>query len=250
MFSLYIWVCSYHVLIFIFFSASPGNNGGDGLVAARHLVHFGFDATIVYPKRSTKTHFINLVKQCEDMGIPILDEINNVHCQQRYDIIVDAIFGFSFRGTAPREPFSSAISNMVELQKDEKKLLVSVDVPSGWNVDGGDLTGTSFSPDVLISLTAPKLSAKKFKGRHFVGGRFLPPAIAEKYNIRVSAFGFILSVLGSWVYISNYFIMCVDARLYRSISSDGIIKSCIYLIPFCVNCTTDKRCLPIRKFLK
>jgi hydroxyethylthiazole kinase-like uncharacterized protein yjeF len=184
-------ICSYTSLL-----SRPGNNGGDGLVAARHLVHFGFDATIVYPKRSTKPHFINLVKQCEDMGIPILDEINNVQeddSQQRYDIIVDAIFGFSFHGTAPREPFASAIANMVELQK-QKTLLVSVDVPSGWNVDGGDLTGTSFSPDVLISLTAPKLSAKKFKGRHFVGGRFLPPAIAEKYNIRVSVFLFYFSV--------------------------------------------------------
>lgn len=192
-----------HMLIYIFIISRPGNNGGDGLVAARHLVHFGFDATIVYPKRSTKTHFINLVKQCEDMGIPILDEINNVQddSQQRYDIIVDAIFGFSFRGTAPREPFASAIANMVEFQKEQGSILVSVDVPSGWDVDGGDLTGTNFSPDVLISLTAPKLSAKKFKGRHFVGGRFLPPAIAEKYNIRVSAFCFILSVLGSWVYV-------------------------------------------------
>ena len=127
------------------------------------------------------------------MGIPILDEINNVQeddSQQRYDIIVDAIFGFSFHGTAPREPFASIIANMVELQKEQGSILISVDVPSGWNVDGGDLTGTGFSPDVLISLTAPKLSAKKFKGRHFVGGRFLPPAIAEKYNIRVSAFCF------------------------------------------------------------
>ena len=205
MFSLYRIHQHAHIMcsFIIFFSTSPGNNGGDGLVAARHLVHFGFDATIVYPKRSTKTHFINLVKQCEDMRIPILDEINNVQDddQQRYYIIVDAIFGFSFHGTAPREPFASAITNMVELQKEQGSTLVSVDVPSGWDVDGGDLTGTSFSPDVLISLTAPKLSAKKFKGRHFVGGRFLPPAIAEKYNIRVSAFCFI-SVLGSsWVYV-------------------------------------------------
>lgn len=167
----------------------PGNNGGDGLVAARHLVHFGMESTIVYPKRSTKTHFINLVKQCEDMGIEILDEIPmNDNKRNEYAVIVDAIFGFSFRGTAPREPYATAIANMVELQQKENAKLVSVDVPSGWNVDGGDLTGTGFSPDILISLTAPKLSAQKFKGRHFVGGRFLPPDIAEKYNIRVSRF--------------------------------------------------------------
>eukprot|EP01083_Nonionella_stella_P180940 646677_1 len=74
---------------------------------------------------------------------------------------------------------------MVQLQKVQKSTLLSVDVPSGWDVDGGDLTGTNFSPDVLVSLTAPKLSSKKFTGRHFVGGRFLPPGIAEKYGIRM-----------------------------------------------------------------
>lgn len=166
----------------------PGNNGGDGLVAARHLVHFGIDATIVYPKRSSKTHFINLVKQCQDMNIPILDSIPmDSKGDDTYDIIVDSIFGFSFHGTALREPYATAIANMVELQKKQNAILVSVDVPSGWDVDGGDLTGTNFHPDVLVSLTAPKLSAKKFNGRHFVGGRFLPPAIAEKYGIRVSS---------------------------------------------------------------
>lgn len=186
-----------HVLLV----CGPGNNGGDGLVAARHLVHFGFDATIAYPKRSSKPHFINLVKQCEDMNIPILDSIpmdssnnNNIGEEEEegynYDVIVDAIFGFSFRGTAPREPYATAIANMVTLQHQTQQqskpiLLVSVDVPSGWDVDGGDLTGTGFCPDVLVSLTAPKLSSKKFKGRHFVGGRFLPPAIAEKYGIKM-----------------------------------------------------------------
>jgi len=167
----------------------PGNNGGDGLVAARHLAHFGLESTIVYPKQSSKQHFVNLVKQCEDMGIPILQEIPSTNDsskveETKYDVIVDAIFGFSFHGTAPREPYATAISQMVQLQK-EQSVLLSVDVPSGWDVDGGDLTGTNFHPDVLISLTAPKLSAKKFEGRHFVGGRFLPPSIAEKYGIQM-----------------------------------------------------------------
>ena len=157
-------------------------------MAARHLLHFGFQPTVVYPKRSTKTHFINLVQQLEDLQIPILDEIPSIDNNEEYpDVIVDAIFGFSFRGTAPREPFATAITQMITMQTEHNGLLVSVDVPSSWNVDGGDMTegSTKFQPDVLISLTAPKLSAKHFHGRHFVGGRFLPPALAEKYNIRM-----------------------------------------------------------------
>ena len=176
-------------LIYLPFYFRPGNNGGDGLVAARHLYHFGLESTVVYPKRSTKTHFINLVQQLEDLNIPILNEIpttaTNKEEEEKFDIVVDAIFGFSFKGTAPREPFATAINEMVQMQKEHNSLLVSVDVPSSWNVDGGDLSGSGFKPDVLISLTAPKLSAKKFEGRHFVGGRFVPPGLAEKYKIKM-----------------------------------------------------------------
>lgn len=40
-------------------------------------------------------------------------------------------------------------------------------------------------PEGLISLTAPKPLVKWFTGRHFVGGRFLSQAVAEKYGIDV-----------------------------------------------------------------
>ena len=40
-------------------------------------------------------------------------------------------------------------------------------------------------PEALISLTAPKPLVKWFKGRHFVGGRFLSPTMADKYGLDV-----------------------------------------------------------------
>jgi hydroxyethylthiazole kinase-like uncharacterized protein yjeF len=161
----------------------PGNNGGDGLVAARHLVLFGHEAVVVYPKQTSKQpHYANLVKTCEDLGIPILDTMPED--LSSFSVLVDAIFGFSFSGT-PREPFGTILKDMMGAQSNHKIPIVAVDVPSGWNVDEGDVSGLGFEPEVLISLTTPKLCARNFKGRHFCGGRFLPPALAEKYSIKM-----------------------------------------------------------------
>jgi hypothetical protein len=41
-------------------------------------------------------------------------------------------------------------------------------------VEQGDVNGDGIKPDMLISLTAPKLCAKQFHGTHYVGGRFVP----------------------------------------------------------------------------
>jgi len=162
----------------------PGNNGGDGLVAARHLVFFGYDCVVVYPKRpfAKQPHFENLVTQCQDVGVPVLEEMPSD--LSTFDGMVDAIFGFSFKGE-PREPFATALKEMQRAQNEMGIPVISVDVPSGWNVNEGDVGGTGFMPQVLVSLTTPKESAKSFSGRHFVGGRFLPPQLAEKYNVRM-----------------------------------------------------------------
>jgi NAD(P)H-hydrate epimerase len=160
----------------------PGNNGGDGLVAARHLVMFGMECTVVYPKQNSARHFVNLIRQCEDVGIPVLTDMPDK--LNKYTAVVDAIFGFSFHGE-PREPFATILQQMLAAQKEHGIVTFAVDVPSGWNVDEGDVAGTGFVPDVLISLTAPKYCAKEFPGRHFVGGRFLPPVLGAKYGIRM-----------------------------------------------------------------
>ena len=61
---------------------------GDGLVAARHLKHFGYSPAIHYPKRSTKGDgmrlFSNLVKQNEDLSIPFLDSFPSAYNHSRF----------------------------------------------------------------------------------------------------------------------------------------------------------------------
>lgn len=83
---------------------------------------------------------------------------------------MDAIFGFSFKGE-PRAPFDTVI----EALKKTDKPIVSLDIPSAWDVEKGDPEGKYFTPSVLVSLTAPKLGSKGFKGTHYLGGRFVPP---------------------------------------------------------------------------
>jgi hypothetical protein len=54
----------------------------------------------------------------------------------------------------------------------------------GWDVETGPLGVESIQPDMLISLTAPKICAQKFSGKHhFLGGRFVPKALEAEYEM-------------------------------------------------------------------
>ena len=77
--------------------AGPGNNGGDGLVAARHLALIGFDVSVVYPTPGEKAHSAKLAQQAGDVGVKFLDEFPSQSAMDGdYSVIVDAMFGFSF----------------------------------------------------------------------------------------------------------------------------------------------------------
>jgi len=73
---------------------------------------------VYYPKRSTKELFTQLINQCNGMGVKILDESPSF---EKYDLIVDAIFGFSFEGEI-REPFGGLIKKLKAISDSNSEL--------------------------------------------------------------------------------------------------------------------------------
>ncbi|KAK9828152.1 hypothetical protein WJX74_001066 [Apatococcus lobatus] len=118
---------------------------------ARHLHHFGYKLQVCYPKQTDKPLYHGLVTQLQG---------------------------------APKPPFDK-ILDMLKPGA-HPPIIASVDCPSGWHVDNGDESGDGLRPDMLISLTAPKNGARHFDGKfHYVGGRFVPPSIQEKYGLQL-----------------------------------------------------------------
>ncbi|KAG9509792.1 NAD(P)H-hydrate epimerase, partial [Fragariocoptes setiger] len=181
----------------------PGNNGGDGLVCARHLKMFGYWPVIVYPKPGKSDLFTNLVKQCRMMDIPFVEvHDEGLTSADRYDLIVDAIFGFSYRPPNRNALLAQLLRSIHCLSVDHNKPIVSIDIPSGWSVEHGpehrdddgdsskeqqddEMSVPCIIPNCLVSLTAPKQCAKHLPvgSYHYLGGRFCPESLQAKYNL-------------------------------------------------------------------
>lgn len=165
----------------ILVACGPGNNGGDGLVAARHLWHYGYQPTVFYPKQSKTEIYERLTTQLKNLDVPFTEDFRG--SLKTTDYVVDAIFGFSFSGEV-RDPFKDPIFAM----ETGKVPVLSVDAPSSWSIEDGPPVsgpGAKFHPATLISLTAPKPLVKHFTGTHFIGGRFIPQSVAEKYDLDI-----------------------------------------------------------------
>ncbi|KAJ6132328.1 AI-BP family protein [Penicillium samsonianum] len=157
----------------------PGNNGGDGLVAARHLAHFGYTPSVYYPKQGKNELYQRLKTQLQNLSVPFIDDFQPA--LKTTDFLVDAIFGFSFGG-ALRDPFGEIVSQI----ESANVQVLSVDAPSSWDIQSGppkEGPGAKFMPHALISLSAPKPCVAFYRGRHFIGGRFLTKDLADKYGL-------------------------------------------------------------------
>jgi NAD(P)H-hydrate epimerase len=128
------------------------------------------------------------VKQCQEFELHFLSYLpHETHLiSDSYNLIVDAIFGFSYKPPL-RPQFAEILTKMVEVGAMGVPI-ISVDIPSGWNVEEGPPKDDTpvLQPDCLVSLTAPKKCAQHFSGRyHWLGGRFVPSTLEQNYKLNL-----------------------------------------------------------------
>ena len=136
--------------------AGSGNNGGDGLVMARHLAGLGARVRVVMPTgaASIKT------EECRDNHALLLQmpsvELADSPRNDTYDIVIDALLGTGITGEI-REPFASAISYINRTGA----FVFAVDTPSGLDPDTGTVANTYVTADMTVTFHRMKRGIPK-----------------------------------------------------------------------------------------
>jgi hydroxyethylthiazole kinase-like uncharacterized protein yjeF len=159
----------------IWIAAGGGNNGGDGLIAARHLLRAGkavnvslFGDPSRLPADAVHAHAAALAA-----GVAI--DTSDAPAGEA-DLIIDALLGLGVR-TAPRERVAAAIHSINRSQRP----VLAVDLPSGLPADTGAMGGhEAIRADNTLSLLTLKPGLFTAGGRDHAGRVWFDPLHADR----------------------------------------------------------------------
>jgi len=143
-----------------------GNNGGDGLAAARHLHNRGVSVVVglmVDPTTYKGDAAINW-KIVEAMGLPVSPITTALIARHARGLVIDALFGTGLT-EPPRAPFPGIAAEVNDFCSD----VLAVDVPSGLDCDTGMPLGVCIKASTTVTFVAPKVGFEKSTARSFVG---------------------------------------------------------------------------------
>ncbi|QBD79371.1 NAD(P)H-hydrate dehydratase [Ktedonosporobacter rubrisoli] len=150
----------------VLFLIGPGNNGGDGLVMARHLQEAGAFINLYYWKEQ------RLRIRDKDIAEPevakTLDE-----AIKSADYIIDSLLG-----TGRSRPLSEDMRALLKRVQQERKSraelrIVAIDLPTGLNADTGAVDPGALHADMTITLACPKQGFFFFPGRDYLGDVYI-----------------------------------------------------------------------------
>ena len=171
----------------------PGNNGGDGLVAARHLLAWGGQVTAYLTR--TRPEDPNLREVLSRGGRVIVASEGDGLAELRTDLghaemVIDAVLG-----TGNSRPISSTTKTILRLlsraRADRPQMgLVAIDMPSGLDSATGNVDPECVAADLTVALGYPKIGHYTSPGGDYCGhievvNICLPPEVDCEINLEL-----------------------------------------------------------------
>ena len=152
-----------------------GNNGGDGLVAARALREMGFevDALLLAPGEQLSEDARANLERFE--GARDVSAWELPSALEGAGVVVDAVFGTGFAG-APRDPAASAIEAMNGVYAP----VVATDIASGVNASTGEVEGRPVGADITVTFHSQKIGHWIAPGKEHTGDLRVAPRICSE----------------------------------------------------------------------
>lgn len=174
-------------------AVGPGNNGGGGLTAARHLVNRGADVRVVLARpalrmtEAARHQLATLIAMGAECCVATYDLADDAleDVLSRADLVVDAVLGYRIHD-APRGEAERLIGFVVAAGRP----VVSLDLPSGVDPDTGSTPGIAITARATLALALPKSGLLTGEGaaragRLYLGDLGLPSAVYTSIGLDV-----------------------------------------------------------------
>jgi ADP-dependent NAD(P)H-hydrate dehydratase / NAD(P)H-hydrate epimerase len=135
-----------------------GNNGGDGLAIARILKEEGYERVCVKIVRFTVNPGADFTANLERLSLTGINRTELTEgsdfCQEEADVLIDAMLGSGLN-----KPVSGFLAKLIDHLNALGKIVVAVDVPSGFPSEGKiNLEASVLKSDLVISFQLPKIN--------------------------------------------------------------------------------------------
>lgn len=175
--------------------AGCGNNGGDGFVAARHLINAGAKVKVFIignPERFTASakinHTVLVNMKAEIYHIISERDWNRLQIAITFsDCIIDALLGTGIHGELREN-----IKKCIAIVNSANRPVLSIDVPSGINADTGAVNPTAIKASATLTYGLPKIGLITYPGSEYTGKIIvntigLPQALLKDEQIKQEA---------------------------------------------------------------
>jgi NAD(P)H-hydrate epimerase len=161
-----------------------GNNGGGGLVAARHLHNWGANVSLILAFDPSRLKEIP-ARQWRILMQMGLDS-NKEPDLPKADLILDALIGYGLSGD-PRQP----VAGWIEKANKAGRPILALDAPSGLDTTSGIPGNPCIKAAATLTLALPKMGLLTREAKDYVGNLYLadisvPPGLYRHLGIEVS----------------------------------------------------------------